>query len=148
MGSKNQEEGEEDDRIEAAIAATAPSSSRFKPKHVSQEQLSKLQELHKRRLEIKAKMNKKFKGGSGKYRGKDISDGGDDGGAKCENSGAPDHKDSKSSLHQDELNELLAPKKRQKLHWGYFNVSAFGEFHDKSLSSLPFSSADTSQSRC
>ncbi|KAL3813261.1 hypothetical protein ACJIZ3_014529 [Penstemon smallii] len=70
------ERGDEADRMrEAAIASSASLRPNFKPENgISDSQLSKFQELHKRRLQIKAKskVNKNSKGlgyGKGKsYR--------------------------------------------------------------------------------
>lgn len=116
------DQGGEDERREAAIGAIAPLQSSFKSKLVRQDQLSKLQELHKRRLQIKAQTNKKSKDGHGKHRGKDNKTN-SDGDAKCENSGTLNLKghddDCRCTVHQDDdLIEELVPQKRQKLHWG------------------------------
>ncbi|KAG8384097.1 hypothetical protein BUALT_Bualt04G0082600 [Buddleja alternifolia] len=118
---------EADRRREAAIAsAVASLSPNFNPKSaVTQARLSKFQELHKRRLQIKAKSNvyKRAKGDSkGKSKKKAVE--------------AHDKEPSKSvvdstavitenrvgeisSTDEDNVARNLAVKKRQKLHWGY-----------------------------
>ncbi|XP_028125505.1 uncharacterized protein LOC114322402 isoform X4 [Camellia sinensis] len=90
------EDEEEDERREAAIATRASLQPNFKPDGVSQSQLSKFQELHRRRLQIKAKskIKKKAKGISGNTT-KDTF-----------------------SQQQENVAVHIGTKKRQKLHWG------------------------------
>ncbi|KAL5743326.1 hypothetical protein ACOSQ2_026442 [Xanthoceras sorbifolium] len=123
-------EKEEDERREAAIASTQFLQPNFKPKRLTQDQLSKFQELHRRRLQIKSKpkFREKSKGnakGSSKFHGKDLDskDHDDrDSSTEMEVSSTPNLKshnnDINSTIQQDNVAANLAPKKRQKLHWG------------------------------
>ncbi|KAH8483345.1 hypothetical protein Peur_064304 [Populus x canadensis] len=125
-----QEAEEEDEKREEAIASNPSLQPNFKPQRVTQDQLSKLQELHKRRLQIKSKIHKKSKDGTGKSHGKDLkskkSHGKDlkskDTGTNIEDSGAPDLKplddNASFSTPQDNVSAHHSEKKRQKLHWG------------------------------
>ncbi|OAY57095.1 uncharacterized protein LOC110608476 isoform X2 [Manihot esculenta] len=124
--SREEEEVEgEDERKEAAIASTPSLQPGFKPTRVSQEQVFKLQELHKRRLKIKSKLQKNSEDGSGTSRshGKGLkhSDGKDTA-RKIEDRSVANlkkHLDIVNSPQQlDNLAVDKAPKKRQKLHWG------------------------------
>ncbi|KAL7232031.1 hypothetical protein ACSBR2_010116 [Camellia fascicularis] len=87
------EDEEEDERREAAIATRASLQPNFKPDGVSQSQLSKFQELHRRRLQIKAKskIKKKATGNTTKDT---------------------------FSQQQENVAVHIGTKKRQKLHWG------------------------------
>ncbi|XP_052304570.1 uncharacterized protein LOC18099474 isoform X2 [Populus trichocarpa] len=111
---------EEDEKREEAIASNPSLQPNFKPKRVTQDQLSKLQELHKRRLQIKSKIHKKSKDGTGKSHGKDLKS--KDTGTNIEDSGAPDLKplddNASFSTPQDNVSAHHSEKKRQKLHWG------------------------------
>lgn len=111
---------EEDEKREEAIASNPSLQPDFKPKRVTQEQLSKLQELHKRRLQIKSKIHKKSKDGTGKSHGKDLKS--KDTGTNIEDSGVPDLKplddNANFSAPQDNVSAHHSEKKRQKLHWG------------------------------
>ncbi|KAL9381239.1 hypothetical protein Peur_026896 [Populus x canadensis] len=102
---------EEDEKREEAIASNPSLQPDFKPKRVTQDQLSKLQELHKRRLQIKSKIHKKSKDLKSKDTGTNIED-----------SGAPDLKplddNASFSTPQDNVSAHHSEKKRQKLHWG------------------------------
>ncbi|XP_022894634.1 uncharacterized protein LOC111408986 [Olea europaea var. sylvestris] len=125
------ERGEDDDeRREASIASAASSMSNFKLKSgLTPSQLSKFQELHRRRLQIKArsKIKKKPKGlvdSVGKSCGNDIN------GKECtdgnpsksiSNTSFPSPENSlghTSSLEQGRGAANKASKERQKLHWG------------------------------
>ncbi|KAJ6735012.1 PROTEIN FAM204A [Salix purpurea] len=90
------------------------------PKRVTQDQLSKLQELHKRRLQIKSKIHKKSKDGTGKSHGKDLKS--KDTGTGTEDSGVLDLKtlgdNANISTPQGNASAHHSEKKRQKLHWG------------------------------
>ncbi|KAK2652280.1 hypothetical protein Ddye_012136 [Dipteronia dyeriana] len=124
-------EMEKDESREAAIASTKILHPNFKPKRLTQDQLSKFQELHRRRLQIKSKskFHKKSKGnakGTGKFHGKDLDskDHDDrDSRTKIEDSSSPNLKshnnDINSSLQKDNAEASPAPKQHQKLHWGY-----------------------------
>ncbi|KAL6188574.1 hypothetical protein ACLB2K_039966 [Fragaria x ananassa] len=112
----------DDERKEAAIASTAVLRSNFKPKGLTQEQLSKFQELHRKRLQMKSKskFEKKPKAGTGKSQRKnhhprESTNHGSS--ISIEDSAVPNsesHKNGSGSIVQQED----APKKRQKLHWG------------------------------
>ncbi|KAL5581828.1 hypothetical protein UlMin_014270 [Ulmus minor] len=111
---------EEDERREAALASTPFLQPDFNPKGVNHKQLSKFQELHKRRLELKSKskFKKKPKDGASKCHSKDLSS------KDCANKdsssfNAENHNNkNKSILHQECVEAEIAPKQRQKLHWG------------------------------
>ncbi|XP_057949951.1 uncharacterized protein LOC131144961 isoform X2 [Malania oleifera] len=113
---------EEDKRREAAIASSPSLQPNFKSESVTEDQISKFQELHRRRLQIKSrsKGQKKSKDGIGKSDTKGLRDG---------NSSIPSNDSSisisksnivsdNSVLQQDNLAIDLVSKKRQKLHWG------------------------------
>ncbi|XP_021296406.1 uncharacterized protein LOC110425741 isoform X2 [Herrania umbratica] len=110
---KQKEEEEEDNRREAAIASTLSLQPNFKPVGVSHQQLSKFRELHRRRLQIKAK-SKIHK------KPKDSQEA--DSNTKVEDSSVPNLKsrseDDNPFAQQDNVVVQHAPKKRQKLHWG------------------------------
>lgn len=124
-------EKEEDERREAATASSQSLQPNFKAKGVTQEQLSKFQELHRRRLQIKSKskFHKKPKGsayGTSKSDGEDLNSkhhGDMETSATIEDSSASNLKshnnDISSSVQHHNVAASLAPKKRQKLHWGY-----------------------------
>ncbi|KAJ4707073.1 hypothetical protein OWV82_020644 [Melia azedarach] len=121
---------EEDDRREAAIASAQSLLPNFNSKGVSQDQLSKFRELHRRRLQIKSKskFHKKSEGiahGTGKPHGKDPNSkhhDDTDTNITTEDSSVRNlnshNNDISSSVQQDSAAANLAPKKRQKLHWG------------------------------
>ncbi|XP_020239256.1 uncharacterized protein LOC109818235 [Cajanus cajan] len=118
---------EEDRKREAAIASTPLLQPNFNPKGITQHQLSKFRELHKRRLQLKSKSKFKTKPKDGvnkKSQGGDLS---------SQNSGIQsvevDHKESTSFLNDcegfDSGNEdskdgvpVFSALKKQKLHWG------------------------------
>uniref|UniRef100_A0A6N2KMS8 Uncharacterized protein n=1 Tax=Salix viminalis TaxID=40686 RepID=A0A6N2KMS8_SALVM len=111
---------EESERREESIASNPTLQPDFKPKRVTQDQLSKLQELHKRRLQIKSKIHKKSKDGTGKSHGKDLKS--KDTGTDIEDSGVLDLKtlddNANFSTPQGNASAHHSEKKRQKLHWG------------------------------
>ncbi|XP_034706200.1 uncharacterized protein LOC117929879 [Vitis riparia] len=121
---------EEDERREAAIASTPSLQSDFKPVGVTNLQLSKFQELHKRRLQIKegSKYQKKSKDWAGKSYGKEskylkVKDCTEENASiTIEESSVSTSKSNnvkdKPSLQQGDIATHLASKKRQKLHWG------------------------------
>ncbi|XWS75490.1 hypothetical protein CRYUN_Cryun01aG0093300 [Craigia yunnanensis] len=126
MGKRKEEE-EENHRREAAIASTLPLQPNFKPVGVTDQQLSKFQELHRRRLQIKAKSNihKKLKDRTKKFHAEDLdtTDSQEaDSNTKFEDSNVPNLKshseDDNPSTQQDNVLVQLATKKQQKLHWG------------------------------
>ncbi|KAI4352207.1 hypothetical protein L6164_006480 [Bauhinia variegata] len=119
------EKKEEDRRREAAIASTPCLQPNFNTKGVTKEQLAKVRELHKRRLQVKSKSKAKTKHETNKSQHNNL---------KVEDSGAEnksvDHKDlslsnqegfdsrNKSCLVLDDSSVHLASNKRQKLYWG------------------------------
>ncbi|KAL6324527.1 hypothetical protein AAG906_013339 [Vitis piasezkii] len=121
---------EEDERREAAIASTPSLQSDFKPVGVTNLQLSKFQELHKRRLQIKegSKYQKKSKDWAGKSYGKEskylkVKDCTEENASiTIEESSVSTSKSNnvkdKPSLQEGDIATHLASKKRQKLHWG------------------------------
>ncbi|XP_016435874.1 uncharacterized protein LOC107762068 isoform X4 [Nicotiana tabacum] len=125
-------EEDDDGRREAAIASVPSLQPNFTSKKgLNPAQISKFQELHRRRLKIKArsKVKDKSKGTLaevGKYHGKDVN-------AKCKEAmGEKSIKiveDSRITLPISSLTDLSSSqednlvghslsKKRQKLHWG------------------------------
>ncbi|XP_062107401.1 uncharacterized protein LOC133818512 [Humulus lupulus] len=110
---------DEDERREAAIASSLSLQPHFKPTALKQTQLSKFQELHRRRLEIKSKskIKKKQKDGSSKSHCKDLRT------KDCEDEESSDlgynyDNQNSSMLQQESGAAYLVPKHRQKLHWG------------------------------
>ncbi|GAV85549.1 hypothetical protein CFOL_v3_28985 [Cephalotus follicularis] len=124
----NMDAEEEDNRREVAIASNPFLQPNFKPTGgVTQQQLSKLQELHRRRLQIKStsKVHKKFKDGAGNSHGRDLNAKDceeTDLSAKDGDSTVPNwnslNDSTNSTIQPDNVTVQLAPKKRQKLHWG------------------------------
>ncbi|XP_068336158.1 uncharacterized protein [Pyrus communis] len=116
----------EDERKEAAIASTPCLQPNYKPKSLTQTQLSKFQELHQRRLQIKSKskMGKKPKDSRGKSHSIDLTardTANQDSVITLETSTVCDsenHKNETSSVVQHEDIAVRAQKKRHKLHWG------------------------------
>lgn len=108
-----------DQRREVAMASSAALRADFKPKKGPTEaQISKFQELHKRRLQIKAKskVNKRSKGSNlGKHKSEKIIE-------ACKSS---DGQDLVSESVQESTNsdsqtgqDSAGSKRRQKLYWG------------------------------
>ncbi|KAL0350316.1 UNVERIFIED_CONTAM: hypothetical protein Sradi_4180800 [Sesamum radiatum] len=140
VGMGREAEDEADERREAAIASVAALRPNFKPKsRLTEAQLSKFQELHRRRLQIKAKSkahkrDKGSGGGEGKFQKTAI-----DKSQKMaiEDHNSEDQEPSKpiedassvpmpnnrvaetSSLEEGRAARNSAAKKRQKLYWGY-----------------------------
>ncbi|KAM1241672.1 hypothetical protein ACFX13_047905 [Malus domestica] len=118
----------EDERKEAAIASTPCLQPNYKPKSLTQTQLSKFQELHRRRLQIKSKskskIGKKPKGSKGKSHSLDLAardTANQDSVITFETSTVCDSENQKnetSSVVQHEDIAVRAPKKSHKLHWG------------------------------
>ncbi|KAG2384329.1 hypothetical protein LR48_Vigan10g204200 [Vigna angularis] len=124
------EKEEEDRRREAAIASTPCLRPNFKPKGVTQHQLEKFRELHKRRLQVKSKSKFKIKSKDGpnkKSHGDDLC---------SQDSVAQGSKvdpkesgywndcegiDSRNEEAKDDMPVISAPNKR-KLHWGAFGT--------------------------
>ncbi|KVI08867.1 uncharacterized protein LOC112523089 [Cynara cardunculus var. scolymus] len=118
---------EEDERREAAIASSACLNPNFRPSSaVSRVQLSKFQELHKRRLQIKekSKIKKKSKGkssGPSSSEGKDHHADGCTSENPCKTvqdttkyASLDSHQNNTSPMPKD----VAASKKPEKLHWG------------------------------
>ncbi|KAA3474590.1 protein FAM204A [Gossypium australe] len=126
MGNQKQEE-DEDNRRETAIASTRSLQPNFKPVGVTPQQLSKFQELHRRRLQIKAKskIHKKPKDQAKRFCAKYMNSAcsqESDSNTKVEDESVPNSKshseDDNPFTLQDNDVVQLATKKRQKLHWG------------------------------
>ncbi|KAM6567259.1 hypothetical protein CsatA_026387 [Cannabis sativa] len=111
---------DEDERRESAIASSLSLQPHFKPPTaLKQTQLSKFQELHRRRLEIKSKskFKKKQKDGCSKSHCKDVIT------KDCEDKEPTDlgynyDNENSSSFQQESGAAYLVPKHHQKLHWG------------------------------
>ncbi|XP_010420295.1 PREDICTED: uncharacterized protein LOC104705902 [Camelina sativa] len=105
----------EENRKEALLASTQSLQPNFNRSNVTPKQISKLQELHKRRMEIKArtKIHKKPPKASQKCQSKAIEDG---------KISSKQLKESTSSSTVEEQNHdktvVTVPKKPQKLFWG------------------------------
>lgn len=112
-----------DERRELAMAAAAASlRPNFKPKSgITATQVSKFRELHKRRLQIKAKSknNKRGKGQSHRKRSeaKECSGEEEQSNAVGESSTARIFIDT-LSVEEDNVAGNLVANKRRKLHWG------------------------------
>ncbi|XVE72093.1 hypothetical protein DITRI_Ditri11bG0011100 [Diplodiscus trichospermus] len=125
MGKRKEEE--EDNRREAAIASTLSVQPNSKPAGVTDQQLSKFQELHRRRLQIKAKSknHKKLKDQTKKFHTEDLNTTDSeeaDSNAKFEDLSVPNSKscseDHNPFARQDKVMMQPTTKRRQKLHWG------------------------------
>ncbi|XP_012855952.1 PREDICTED: uncharacterized protein LOC105975316 [Erythranthe guttata] len=127
-------EQEADERREAAIASSVSLRPNFKPKTgLTESQLSKFQELHKRRLQIKAKskVHKRDKGdGRSKSHKKAIGihhciD--QETSQPAVESTSVQIQESRlvniSSVEEDSVAKDSAANRRQKLHWGYLATS-------------------------
>ncbi|KAI8541882.1 hypothetical protein RHMOL_Rhmol08G0095400 [Rhododendron molle] len=123
------EEDSDDERREAAIASTPPLQPNFNPSGITHAQLTKFQELHRRRLQIKArsKIRNKAKGmpdktSKSRFKNPDAkvteeisSKEIDDSSASVLNGSAMKNT---LSLPKETATVLVGAKKRQKLHWG------------------------------
>ncbi|XP_010265069.1 PREDICTED: uncharacterized protein LOC104602906 [Nelumbo nucifera] len=119
---------EEEERREAAIAVTPALQPNFQSASVTKEQLDKFKELHRRRLQIKArsKFHNNSKGHSSgaakayeqELDSKDSRD--EDIAITLEDSSVSMSEGNKniSSLKKGKVEASSTPKKRQKLHWG------------------------------
>ncbi|MFS8010594.1 hypothetical protein Hanom_Chr14g01298911 [Helianthus anomalus] len=108
---------EDDERREAAIASLPCLNPKSKPSSAaSQARLSKFQELHKRRLQIKQKTKIKNKSKGRSYGPTKLEE--------KDNEAEPykTTEDNSSSIsldnHQENVPAQMASKKPQKLHWG------------------------------
>ncbi|XP_075636883.1 uncharacterized protein LOC142609148 [Castanea sativa] len=131
MEKKEEQQELEDERREAAIASTPSLQPNFKPKRgITQAQLSKFQELHMRRLQIKSKskIKKKSRGTAvgndrSHSKGLNVHDSVVEDStiaieeSSISNSESHNNKNS-SSLRQSNVAAPFASKKHQKLHWG------------------------------
>ncbi|KAG7555444.1 hypothetical protein ISN44_As11g015840 [Arabidopsis suecica] len=106
----------EENRKEALLASSLSLQPNFNRSNVSQKQISKLQELHKRRMQIKAntKILKKKPKASKYSQSKVIEDG------ESSNKLKESTSSSSSTLEEQNHNKTLVtvPKKPQKLFWG------------------------------
>ncbi|CAF1886569.1 BnaC02g06420D [Brassica napus] len=96
----------EENRKEALLASTQSLQPNFNRSNVTQKQISKLQELHKRRMKIKAN-SKKHKA---KQQRRAVEDG--------ESSKVLKESTSSSSSTTTLEQQPAAPMKPQKLYWG------------------------------
>ncbi|XP_050227796.1 uncharacterized protein LOC126677290 [Mercurialis annua] len=112
----------DDERREAAISSTPSLQPNFDNKSISQHQLRKLQELHKRRLKLKSKFHNESKGRTIRSHVKHCKNG--DGEISDRNvedllTNLKNQRDiTDFSSQQANVTADDAPKKRQKLHWG------------------------------
>ncbi|XP_061349440.1 uncharacterized protein LOC133294709 [Gastrolobium bilobum] len=120
------EEEEEERRREEAIASTPCLRPNFKAKGVTKDQLSKFQELHKKRLQLKSKskfITKSKDGANKKSQGNDLSSQKNGGQGLIVDNKEPslwndcEGFDTGNEDSKDGVSVLSAPKK-QKLHWG------------------------------
>ncbi|GAA0139146.1 hypothetical protein LIER_00755 [Lithospermum erythrorhizon] len=125
-------EPEEDERREAAIASSQslrPDYKPEKPTSITQTQLSKFQELHRRRLQLKSKSTIKKKT-KGRYEGTIKSQRNNSNAEECEvdkligtsaEQPPPMYGENSSNCSNNEGESVVAfsvSKTRQKLHWG------------------------------
>ncbi|KAK9091357.1 hypothetical protein Sjap_024534 [Stephania japonica] len=121
---------EEDERKEASIAKSAALQPEFRSKSLKEEQIEKFKELHKKRLQIKAKtkIHKISRGntsGTGKKHKKGIISDfvqKQDSDVILEESGnlaLKGNAEELPSLQLDKSNASLGTKNPQKLYWGY-----------------------------
>ncbi|KAL8472599.1 hypothetical protein ACS0TY_029707 [Phlomoides rotata] len=129
VAMERETEEEADRRREAAIASSASLRPNFKPKSgVTDPQLSKFQELHRRRLQIKAKskVHKRDKGGNGKGKSHkkaiEVDECVEHEPSKPAGDSTsvlvPESREGNISSEKDNVTRNLAPKTRQKLYWG------------------------------
>ncbi|KAG6602700.1 hypothetical protein SDJN03_07933, partial [Cucurbita argyrosperma subsp. sororia] len=115
---------EEGERRAPEIASTPSLQPNFKPKPkgVTHEQLSKFQELHRRRLQIKSrsKIRKNTKGLTGKSQIKDLNSIDEVNEAEHSRLSNSDVNFGGKSSHvqRDNTTTTLPSKKLHKLHWG------------------------------
>ncbi|CAN6839688.1 unnamed protein product [Brassica oleracea] len=94
----------EENRKEALLASTESLQPNFNRSNVTQKQISKLQELHKRRMKIKANSKKP----KAKQQSRAVEDG----------ESSKILKESTSSSTTTLEQQTAAPMKPQKLYWG------------------------------
>ncbi|KAH6784637.1 hypothetical protein C2S52_009596 [Perilla frutescens var. hirtella] len=120
---------EADDRRETVIASAASLRPNFKPKTgITESQLSKFQELHRRRLQIKAKskIHKRDKGANGKGKSHkmaiEIQECTDQDPSKptqdSTSASKPESRVGSLLSEADNVTRNAAVKTRQKLYWG------------------------------
>ncbi|XP_038884371.1 uncharacterized protein LOC120075231 isoform X2 [Benincasa hispida] len=117
------EDGEEDE-LRGLASASAPSlQPNFKPKRVTNEQLSKFQELQRRRLQIKSRSKKRKNtkvDATGKSQIKHLNTNDEVNEAdysRLSNSEV-DFGEKSSHVQQDKTKTTFPSKKLHKLHWG------------------------------
>ncbi|KAK2366263.1 hypothetical protein QL285_079664 [Trifolium repens] len=111
------EKEEEDRRREAAISSSPCLQPNFNPKAVTQDQLSKFRELHRKRLQLKSKSKFKTKpkdeSKKKKAQGNDVY---------SKNGGAQglknDNKEQSLYSKNEESRGGVSASKKPKLHWG------------------------------
>ncbi|XP_056858906.1 uncharacterized protein LOC108833663 [Raphanus sativus] len=105
----------EENRKEALLASTQSLQPNFNRSNITQKQISKLQELHKRRMKIKAnsKIQKKPKGKQQQQQSRAVEDGESSKVLKETTSSSP-------TLEQQHQKTVVsaATMKPQKLYWG------------------------------
>ncbi|KAL3719440.1 hypothetical protein ACJRO7_004409 [Eucalyptus globulus] len=113
---------EEDVRREAAIASAPSLQPNFKSPGVTKDQLSKFQELHKKRMQIKKKSEqKRCKDETRKFIKKPNSKNRIDKETSVEDSSLSNsglNSKENSSGEQQDRQQQITSMKRQKLHWG------------------------------
>ncbi|KAK3165120.1 hypothetical protein QOZ80_1AG0029150 [Eleusine coracana subsp. coracana] len=111
--------GDEAKRKEAALASSRLLDPGFKPSKLSQDQLDKFKELHKKRLQIKEKEKRKRKSkGSMTWNTKITQDCKSmDKVESADNTPAVHNTSSPTEIHGDPASAFSSRNKR-KLHWG------------------------------
>ncbi|KAJ0985755.1 hypothetical protein J5N97_004111 [Dioscorea zingiberensis] len=108
---------EEDARRETALAAGTLFQPNSKASRITEAQLDKLKELHKKRLQIKERSNAKVKSiGKQTKFAKESEDHSANDASDRMNDSKLSNSEGNGSLH--EITETLTIKKRRKLHWG------------------------------
>ncbi|XP_030536846.1 protein FAM204A [Rhodamnia argentea] len=113
---------EEDMRREAAIASSPSLQPNFNSPGVTKDQLSKFQELHKKRMQIKKKSEqKRWKDETRKFQEKPNSKNRIDEDTSVEESSLSNSSlisKEDSSVEQQDMQQQITFMKRRKLHWG------------------------------
>ncbi|KAL0555851.1 hypothetical protein IC582_004352 [Cucumis melo] len=116
------EDGEEYESRGLANTSSSSLQPNFKPKRVTKEQLSKFQELQRRRLQIKSrsKIRKNTKDATGKSQIKHLNTSNEVNEtehSRLSNSDV-DFGEKSSLVQDDKTKTTLSSKKLHKLHWG------------------------------
>ncbi|CAK9326141.1 unnamed protein product [Citrullus colocynthis] len=114
------EDGEEDESRGLANASAPSLQPNIKPKRVTNEQLSKFQELHRRRLQIKSrsKIRKNTKDATRKSQIKHLSTSDEVNEAEHFSNSEVGFGEKSTHVQQDKTKTTLPSKKLHKLHWG------------------------------